>query len=85
MAASRLGRLNRMARVNARSPKTAGNATELDRDETRTDVARVYPVRSDEITGSSVGDGNPDRVCIARIAARYGPMEVPVTRPWRKK
>jgi hypothetical protein len=41
IAASMVGRRERMARVSARCPKAAGKATELGREATRSAVARV--------------------------------------------
>jgi hypothetical protein len=41
IAASGLGRIDRMARVSARAPSEAGKATELGLEATRSDVARV--------------------------------------------
>jgi hypothetical protein len=69
-AASMVGRRGRTARLSARCPKAAGKATELGREATRSAVAHVQPARRTAMTGSSVGDGKPARVCIARIAAR---------------
>jgi hypothetical protein len=41
IAASMVGRRERMARVSARCPKATGKATELGREATRSAVARV--------------------------------------------
>jgi hypothetical protein len=77
------GRAKRRAVLRAREPRAAGSATELGLEATRSAVARLNPARSEEMTGSSVGDKKPARVCIVWIAARYGRMDVPVIRPSR--
>jgi hypothetical protein len=83
IAVAGTGRAAHRAVLKARAPRISGSTTKLGREETRSAVARLKPVRMEVITGSVVGDTNPARTCIVWIAARYGRMDVPVMRPSR--